>query len=59
MDAADLVEKSDAEGWKRRRASNFRRSLIDGGRVLYLANAMPCHHPLSGQSGEWSEGVTR
>lgn len=33
VDAADLVEKSEAEGRKLRRASSLSRSLIDGGRV--------------------------
>ena len=33
LDAVDLVEKSEAEGRKLRRASSLRRSLIDGGRV--------------------------
>lgn len=33
LDAVDLVEKSEVEGWKLRRASCLRRSLIDGGRV--------------------------
>jgi hypothetical protein len=35
MDAADLAEKSEAEGRKLRRASNFSRSLIGGGRVRF------------------------
>ena len=33
VDAVDLVEKSEAEGRKLRRASTLRRSLIDGSRV--------------------------
>ena len=33
LDAVDLVEKSEAEGRKLRRASSLRRSLVDGGRV--------------------------
>ena len=40
MDAADLVEKSEAEGRKLRRASISSRSLIDGGRVLCFASAV-------------------
>jgi len=34
-DAADLVEKSEAEGWKLRRASKLSRSLIGGSRVHF------------------------
>jgi hypothetical protein len=33
--AADLVEKSEAEGWKLRRASKLSRSLIGGSRVHF------------------------
>ena len=40
LDAADLAEKSEAEGRKLRRASNLSRSLIDGGRVLCCASAV-------------------
>ena len=40
MDAADLVEKSEAEGRKLRRASISSRSLIDGGRVLCFGSAV-------------------
>ena len=40
LDAADLVEKSEAEGRKLRRASISSRSLIDGGRVLCFASAV-------------------
>src|SRR2546421_12164980 len=38
LDAADLAEKSEAEGRKLRRASISSRSLIDGGRVLCFAS---------------------
>jgi hypothetical protein len=37
---ADLVEKSEAEGRKLRRASISSRSLIDGGRVLCFGSAV-------------------
>src|SRR5260370_42124473 len=37
LDAADLAEKSEAEGRKLRRASNFSRSLIAGGRVRFAS----------------------
>jgi hypothetical protein len=35
MDAADLAEKSEAEGRELRRAPNLSRPLIDGGRVRF------------------------
>src|SRR5438105_13045579 len=38
--AADLVEKSEAEGRKLRRASISSRSVIDGGRVLRFGSAV-------------------
>jgi hypothetical protein len=41
LDAVDLVEKSEAEGRKLRRASNLSRSLIDGGRVQRSCSAVP------------------
>ncbi len=60
LDAADLVEKSEAEGRKLRSASNFSRSLIDGGRVRFGVSAssrspptptLSSHHPFSGKHG--------
>ena len=59
LDAADLVEKSEADGRKLQRASNFSRSLLGGGRARFAwrhesrtAYAQTSsHHPLSGEHG--------